>query len=583
MSVNDNNRPFRAERRRTIGRPRRGLRQRRPGMILLVVLIVIVMLSLAAFTFAELMFTEHRAAVAALRQSQVRALADSGMDYIQQFLLQTPELQQQDGGTYNNAARFQGVLVLDAQLPRDRGRFCVISANVENGELAGARFGLEDDSARVNLNALTAADKLKEGTGRDLLMALPGMTEETADAILDWIDPDDEAREYGAELDHYSGLGYNCKNGALDTVEELLLVKGVTPELLYGADQNRNGLIDANEQNIPSLSQSEGAPAEADRGWSAYITLYSKERNVKPDGTPRIDLNNEDLQVLSDELSAVFTPEWTNFIIAYRQNGPAATTDAAKSGESSGNSSKSSSDSSKSPMEARSIGGDSTTSGAPGVSASTLEIDLTVKPKASLTNVLDLVGAKLQIKLPAAAATSGGDAAGAGGKPAEPKTISVDSPFVDDPTAMGTYLPILLDNATVNKSPVIPGRININQASPLILSGVPGMTEEMVDAIVAAREVEPSGSKPVHRHEHWLLAEGIVTLTEMKTMVPFITAGGAVHRAQVVGYFDKEGPAARIEVVVDASTVTPRVVFWRDISNLGRGYSLATLGTGGEE
>jgi hypothetical protein len=76
-----------------------------------------------------------------------------------------------------------------------------------------------------------------------------------------------------------------------------------------------------------------------------------------------------------------------------------------------------------------------------------------------------------------------------------------------------------------------------------------------------------------------------VTLNEMKQMVPFICAGGRVFRAQVVGYFDEDGPSSRVEAVVNVATmeaglVTPRVVFWRDLTNLGRGYNLATLGIG---
>ena len=50
------------------------------------------------------------------------------------------------------------------------------------------------------------ADKTAEGAGRELLMGLPGMTEDVADAILDWLDEDEEPREYGVESDYYMGL-----------------------------------------------------------------------------------------------------------------------------------------------------------------------------------------------------------------------------------------------------------------------------------------------------------------------------------------------------------------------------------------
>ena len=73
-------------------------------------------------------------------------------------------------------------------------------------------------------------------------MALPGMTEDVADAILDWLDTDDEPREFGARSNTTPACrrAYGTKNGPVDTVEELLLVRGVTPQLLFGADINRN-------------------------------------------------------------------------------------------------------------------------------------------------------------------------------------------------------------------------------------------------------------------------------------------------------------------------------------------------------
>ena len=163
----------------------------------------------------------------------------------------------------------------------------------------------------------------------------------------------------------------------------------------------------------------------------------------------------------------------------------------------------------------------------------------------------------------------------------------LESPFPSEPAALDSILPDLLDHVTVNKAPTIPGRININQASPMILRGIPGMTEEMVTAILSSRELEYTGQKPAHRHEHWILCEGIVTLQEMKRLVPLINAGGRVFRAQIVGYFEEQGPAARTEVVINTAAAAagsgpPRVVFWRDLTNLGRGYNLATLGVGAQ-
>jgi hypothetical protein len=68
-----------------------------------------------------------------------------------------------------------------------------------------------------------------------------------ADAIIDWEDDDDEHRVNGAESDYYMGLPtpYPAKNKRLDSLEELLFVKGVTPELFNGGtDEHPIGLRD---------------------------------------------------------------------------------------------------------------------------------------------------------------------------------------------------------------------------------------------------------------------------------------------------------------------------------------------------
>ena len=55
-------------------------------------------------------------------------------------------------------------------------------------------------------------------------------------SIMDWRDKNDLHRLNGAENDYYKSLPepYACKNSDFDSVEELLMVRGVTPELFYG-------------------------------------------------------------------------------------------------------------------------------------------------------------------------------------------------------------------------------------------------------------------------------------------------------------------------------------------------------------
>src|SRR5262249_21214623 len=160
-----------------------------------------------------------------------RALVESGADMLRLYLAQTPDIILQAGGTYDNASQFQSLLVADDGTPRGRGRISVVAPKIEAGTVTGVRFGLENDSGRLNVNALAVMEKQKPGLGKQMLMTLPGMDDSIADAILDWLDSDDTPRENGAEVDYYSSLSppYAPKNGPIETLEELLKVRGVTP------------------------------------------------------------------------------------------------------------------------------------------------------------------------------------------------------------------------------------------------------------------------------------------------------------------------------------------------------------------
>jgi hypothetical protein len=492
---------------------------------LIITLVVIMFLTLGAYSFTDLMLTRKEAVQLSGRQTQTRMMVDSGCDLTVAFLIQDKETRLEAGGLFDNPARFRALPIVPDDNPRERGSVSILSPALDDeGYLAGTRFGLEDESTRLNLNTLLALEGTVPDSSRNLLLALPGMTEDVADAILDWIDPDSEPREFGAEADYYSGLTppYACKNGPLSTVEELLLIRGVTPALLFGADVNRNGVLDPHEAEY-STGDPTGA---ADRGWSAFLTLYGAERNAQQNGQLRVYVNQTDLNVLRDELLASGMPEdWANFIVAYRQFGPF-----------SGNSS-----------DPQSI-----SSGA---------LDMTKPARSPIGGVLDLIDAKVQITFQGA-----------------PQPVVVGSPFKGDLGLMNVFLPKLMDTCCVNPAPTIPGRININQATRTILAGIPGMDEEILSEIITRRNFEPDAEKPGRRHETWILAEGIVTLAQMKTFMPFLCGGGDVHRAQVVGYYQGGMAASRAEVIFDATTSAPRVLFWRDISHLGRGYAVETLG-----
>ncbi len=497
--------------------------RRRSGMVLLLVLVVVVALSFSAYTFTVIMRTEQEAAQMTGRRIQSRYLVDSGVDSIRIFLSQTDVQIEESGGAYDNPTQFQALTVYSSPDGVGSGQVTVISPALDDqGSLTGFRFGLVDESSKLNLNILPQIDLMMADGGRTLLMALPAMSEEVADAIMDWIDTDSEARDYGAEDAYYMSLqpAYAPKNGPLESIEELLLVRGVTPELLFGMDDNHNGILDESES---SNAGERGLDPEMALGWANYLTLWSAERNYNDEGLPRIDLNQEDLEVLYEELSAVFSAEWANFIVAMRQNGPYT--------------------------------GDDESSG--GVLPGTLDLDQ--EASYSFEQVLDLVDARVEVTYVDAE-----------------ESVILDSPFQS--ATIGLVLPLLLPNVTTVSSDTIPGRININQCTRAVLLGIPGVDEATADEIISRRDIVFDGSDPNRALETWILAERIVDINTMRQLLPFVCVGGDVYKGELVGYFEDGVASSRAEVVIDRTEAFPRIVFWRDKSHLPLGYQLETLG-----
>jgi DNA uptake protein ComE-like DNA-binding protein len=349
------------------------------------------------------------------------------------------------------------------------------------------------------------------------------------------------------------GYTYGPRNGPLHSIEELLLVRDVTPALLFGADLNRDCVVQPLEQALLDIENADNSTGELDRGWSAYLTLDSAERNVRPDGRLKINVNMEDLALLHEQLLEFLPEAMANFIIAFRQGGAytSTTTGSTETAE----------------------------------SPESITLDFTQPGRERLTTILDLIGVRTRIARPLGAGGQGGGAQGGqGGQGGQESRIVVEAAFAEDPAAMQEYLPLLMQNLAVNAAPILPARLNINQAPRRLLMGIPGIDPALVDQIIASRDVLQSGEVPEQAHETWLLSQGMVNLESMKTLLPLITAGGDVYRARVVGYYDADGPLARLEVVIDATRRPPIILRRWELEKLGQdaGYTPAELGAEGE-
>jgi general secretion pathway protein K len=115
-------------------------------------------------------------------------------------------------------------------------------------------YSIRDENGKININTASrdvltkalAANGLQLGSDRDTIV----------DSILDWIDKDDRHRVNGAESDYYRGLSpaYDVKNGPLDSLEELLKIRGVTPEIFYGSGEYQSQESSGTE-NAPGLAR----------------------------------------------------------------------------------------------------------------------------------------------------------------------------------------------------------------------------------------------------------------------------------------------------------------------------------------
>jgi type II secretory pathway component PulK len=592
---------------------------RRRAAVLLAVLVVIVLLTLAAYQYSDWMTAETRAAASATRSAQAQALADSGVSYAAAVLSNPDAVANTlNGNPYNNPSAFQGIQVSDGSSTQGMpGRFSVlslVSPDDPNATSQPYRFGVTDEAGKINLNGILALDKGKGDVAKQMLMALPGMTDEASDSIIDWLDSDDTPRSAGAESDYYGAQSppYQAKNGPLDSLEELLLVKGVTPQLLFGNDLNRNGVLDPGEDD---------GTGQANQGWSAFLTVYSREPNVDSTGNPRVYLNDQDLNTLNNNLSGLgLSQDVVNFIMAARmyglqtagsggaggsggQGGSGGATGGATGGSGAGgagatnrmstpattnttrNTTTRTGGDNDADDRATSTNAATTTNAAVAMSAanrssvmSQISGDRSRGGTAgsngrrgggnkNISSVWDLVTGSVNVQT-----TSGRNT----------QTVTMPSPL-KDPSAQQQYMPILLDKTTTSQNADLSPRINVNTASPTVLqalqAAVTSLQDSDVQAIQASQPDWSSATAPdaIYQTPAWLLTQANLSPATLKKLDPYITARGGVYRMQVQGYFDN-GTASRVEAVIDTNNGRPRVVYWRNLSELGRGFDLSSAG-----
>ncbi len=195
-------------------------------------------------------------------------------------------------------------------IPVGDGYFWILRANPNSDQ--NYDFGITDESAKLNLNTVSATR----------LQNLPNMTQEIADAIQDWRSPAGSATSNGAESSYYQSVvppleAYSAKNAPYETVEELMLVRDITTQLLHGADLNQDGVISPAEQQAGGgLGTTFGNYNFSTRGWFNDFTIYSSEPNTSNTGSKRVYVNSANSTALQKLLTNSISASRATAILA---------------------------------------------------------------------------------------------------------------------------------------------------------------------------------------------------------------------------------------------------------------------------
>jgi general secretion pathway protein K len=208
--------------------PRRRVTNER-GFALLVVLLVLALVAVVGAEFAYSMRLEA-SAVRAYKSGIIGThLAETALEQaIREIVADAPLVVEDDDGllTFYSTDR--------RPLPRLRRA---------KAELVGGQYSyrIADEEALLNINT-SAPDRV------DRLLLTLGIDKEVRDTIVDsiqdWRDPNEEHRANGAESDDYYlklAIPYRAHNANLESITELLQIKGITPAI-YNGSKDHPGL-----------------------------------------------------------------------------------------------------------------------------------------------------------------------------------------------------------------------------------------------------------------------------------------------------------------------------------------------------
>ncbi|MGA0333819.1 MAG: general secretion pathway protein GspK [Kiritimatiellia bacterium] len=194
------------------------------GSALLLALITVILLSALMVSF---LFRIHLEADLAVRERfgmKAQALSRAGQEYAKYLLIQANKAGNEPADDMTEE------LFITAKNLQRGNAIQNYKVEMEDGEIL---LSISPETSRRNVNSLSDPDweQMLENSG-----VPPEMHARLIAAFRDWTDADEATRLLGAEEDdrYYQDLGLPVKNGPVESLSELAMIRGFTKAILYG-------------------------------------------------------------------------------------------------------------------------------------------------------------------------------------------------------------------------------------------------------------------------------------------------------------------------------------------------------------
>ena len=252
------------------------MKDTRSGIALIIVLWLMAILTLLLYAFLADMQVEYSIGSGYADGKKAEQLAWSGIDAACAALLNDTRPYQgfnNDPWTSDPANFFE--------VPLGDGAYTVFRPLYD--DVQTVLWTPDDEASKINLNTASKA----------VLLNLPNMTADLVDAILEWRGSAAAGASNAGGSAYYNSLNppYNSKHQPFESLEELLYVQGMTPELVFGEDFNLNGRLEPNENDSDASWPPDNQDGLINPGLWSLCTVWSVDKNVDAQGKSRVNLN----------------------------------------------------------------------------------------------------------------------------------------------------------------------------------------------------------------------------------------------------------------------------------------------------